>query len=282
MNIDWFQSFLDAANQQSFSKAAHLNNISQPALSKHIKNLENNFGVTLFYRTSTGIRLTEAGEHLYKRITPILSDIANIQGELQQFNQNSPIAIGSLPSIATYFLPNKLKSLTSAHKRTSLMIQNTSNELLESLKEGRLDAVFVDDDYVEKTLWKHKLFTEDYYVVLPSDHKLKSNKTIQLEALLGEPFITHQKPCDTRKRIIEQFHYLGLQPNITNEVEFGDFIFGAITSGTGITIVPQIIAQNIQHLDVCCLPISNFGITRTISLVTTNKKIGSLLYKFIQ
>ncbi|MGE6514086.1 LysR family transcriptional regulator [Lysinibacillus sphaericus] len=278
MNVEWLHSFIAAANQKSFSKAAQANNLSQPALSKHIQNLENNLGVELFHRTSMGIELTAAGERFNKRITPVIAELAAIRQELQQFSQSNPIAIGGLPSLATYYLPPKLNQMD---KPLTLMIQNTSNELLQSLQKGRLDAVFVDAKYVGESMWSTELFTEPYYVVFNFNHRFKSRQTVDLSELSKEPLIVHQAPCDTRKDIVKQIKTLGYQPNIVSEVNFGDFIFGAVTAGMGITIVPELMAKNIRHLHLCALPIENFGKMRTIALVARNKELGLNLSQLI-
>ena len=108
-----------------------------------------------------------------------------------------------------------------------------------------------------------------------------SKKTVELAELCEEPLIVHQAPCDTRKHIVEQIESLGHKPNIISEVAFGDFIYGAVMAGMGITIVPELVAKNISHLELFVLPIANFGRKRTISLVSRSNKLGSKLYKFL-
>ncbi len=282
MNLDWLQSFAEAAKQKSFSKAANVNNISQPALSKHIQNLENNLNVRLFHRTPTGIRLTEAGEHFYNKIIPVITELTTIRADLQQFCRSNPVAIGSLPSLATYYLPLRMKDFRFMDRSSSLIPQNTSSELLQSLQEERLDAVFIETEYIDESLWSRELFTEPYYALFPTDHKYKLKDTIELEELYKEPLITHQAPCDTRSHIIHQIELAGYKPNIINEVAFGDFIYGAVAAGTGITIVPELLAKNIKHLNLIALPITDFGRTRTISLVSKNKRLGSTLHQYIK
>ncbi|WP_107951583.1 LysR family transcriptional regulator [Lysinibacillus parviboronicapiens] len=278
MHVEWLRSFIEAANQKSFSKAAQVNNLSQPALSKHIQNLENNLGIELFHRSSMGIELTAAGERFYTRITPVIAELVAIREELQQFSQSNPIAIGSLPSLATYYLPQKINQMDNP---MTLMIQNTSSELLQSLQKGRLDAVFVDANYIGEAIWSYDLFTEAYYVVFPLNHRFNSRQIVDFSELAEEPLIVHQAPCDTRKDIVAQIQALGYQPNIVSEVNFGDFIYGAVTAGMGITIVPELMAKNIGHLQLCAVPIENFGKMRTISLVARNKKLGSNLHELL-
>jgi LysR family transcriptional regulator, transcription activator of glutamate synthase operon len=281
MNIEWLQSFVEAAKQKSLSKAAKVHNLSQPALSKHIRNLEHDLDITLFYRTSTGIELTEAGERFYNRIVPVLAELTAIRQELRQFRRTTPIAIGSLPSLATYYLPPRIKGLRLLDRPMTLMIQNTSGELIQSLQEGRLDAVFVDTLYIGESLWSCELFTESYYAVFPLHHHFRSRKSVELAELCEEPLIVHQAPCDTRKHIIEQMESLGHKPNIISEVAFGDFILGAVAAGMGITIIPELMAKHIGHLQLFALPITNFGRNRSISIATRSRKLGSQLYEFI-
>ncbi|SDX32231.1 DNA-binding transcriptional regulator, LysR family [Marininema mesophilum] len=277
MNIEWLKSFAEAAKQKSFSKAAKENNLSQPALSKHIRNLENNLDIVLFHRSSAGIQLTEAGQRFYTRITPVIAELNTIRQDLKQF-RNNPIAIGSLPSLATYYLPSKFKKL---NRPMTLMIQNTSGELLQSLQEERLDAVFVDTLHTGESLSRYELFTEPYYAVFPLDHRFKSKETVELAELCEEPLIVHQAPCDVRKHIIEQMELLGHKPNFIYEVAFGDFILGSVMAGMGITIFPEMMAKNISHLELFSLPIVNFGRERTVSLITKDNNIGSKLFGLV-
>ncbi len=167
-------------------------------------------------------------------------------------------------------------------RSVSLMLQNTSKELLKSLQEERLDAVFVETTCTDRSLWSSELFTEPYYALVSLDHKYQNKDTIQLAEICEEPLITHQAPCDTRNHIVYQMKSAGYKPNIISEVAFGDFIYGAVAAGMGITIVPELLAKNINHLDLLALPIVNFGRKRTISLVSPDKRLGSMLYQYIK
>ncbi|MGC8229347.1 LysR family transcriptional regulator [Pseudobacillus badius] len=279
MNIEWLQSFAEAAKQKSFSKAAKETNLSQPALSKHIRNLEDDLESVLFHRTSTGIELTEAGERFHNRILPVIAELTSIRQELRQFRRTTPIAIGSLPSLATYYLPSIIKELRLLDRPMTLMLQNTSKELVQSLQEGRLDVVFVNTLDIGESLCSYELFSEPYYAVFPFDHRFRSKQTVELAELCEEPLIVHQAPCDSRNHITSQMELLGLKPNIISEVAFGDFIYGYVMAGMGITIVPELVAKNISHLELFSLPIVKFK--RSISLAAKSSKLGSQLYEFM-
>jgi LysR family transcriptional regulator, transcription activator of glutamate synthase operon len=137
------------------------------------RHLEQDLDVVLFHRTSAGIELTEAGERFYNRIVPVLDELNAVRQELRQFCQTTPVAIGSLPSLATYYLPPRIRGNRFSGRSMTLMIQNTFWELIQSLQEGRLDAVFVDTSYVGDSLWSCELFTESYYAVFPLHHRFR-------------------------------------------------------------------------------------------------------------
>lgn len=281
MNIEWLHSFVAAAKYKSLSKAAAAQNLSQPAISKHIRNLEQNLDTLLFYRSSSGIELTEAGERFLNRISPVLHEITAIRQELRQYGRTAPIALGCLPSLASYYLPTRIKGRSILGRPLTLMIQNTSAELMQSLQEGRLDAVFIDGAHAEDTLWSSELFTESYYAVFPNDHRFRQRKMVRLAELGREPLIVHEAPCDTRKHIIEQMELVGQKPNIIREVAFGDFILGAVTAGMGITIVPELMAKHINHQQLFTLPISDFGKKRSVVLAAGSSKLGVQLYRLL-
>src|SRR5699024_255689 len=143
-------------------------------------------------------------------IKPILFELETINEDLQQFQHNKPLVIGSLPSLAKYYLSPKINSSELLNRPLRLMVQDTSEELLQSLQEGRLDAILVDTEYSGKHLRKFKLFSESYYAILPLNHKFKDKKSLRLEELYKEPLIIHQSPCDTREHIFKQIEFLGL------------------------------------------------------------------------
>ncbi|MBI0392557.1 LysR family transcriptional regulator [Thermoactinomyces sp. CICC 24226] len=245
------------------------------------RHLEQDLDVVLFHRTSAGIELTEAGERFYNRIVPVLDELNAVRQELRRFCQTTPVAIGSLPSLAIYYLPPRIRGNRFSGRSMTLMIQNTFWELIQSLQEGRLDAVFVDTSYVGDSLWSCELFTESYYAVFPLHHRFRERKTVHLSELCDKPLIVHQAPCDTRKHIIEQMELLGRKPNIISEVAFGDFILGAVAAGMGITIIPELMAKNIGHLQLFALPVTDFGRERSISIAARHRKLGRQLYQLI-
>ena len=282
MNIEWFHCFVETVHSKSLLKTSLALNISQPAASKQIQKLEQTFGVMLFRRSHKGMELTEAGRILYNRIRPVLSELAAIQRELQNVESLKQISLGTLPSLAAYYLPSRVNALQKQGTTVALQVFNTSREALEQLRAGQLDGAIVQmapSLQIEEFPWHQEVLTEPYYAIVPLQHSLSQRRAVTMTDLRREAIVTYPSACDTRQSIVRSYEYQGWQPKVVTEIGFGESILNFVASGAGITIVPQIIAAHANHLSVVTLPIRDFSEQRTLVLVTRSERIGKLLHQ---
>ncbi|MFC5451637.1 LysR family transcriptional regulator [Paenibacillus aestuarii] len=276
MDIQWLKSFVLTAQNKSLSKTSEWLNLSQPAVSKQIRKLEETYGVTLFYRSTQGVELTKAGAMLLERIQPVLMDLELIYKELQDFKTTQKIWLGALPSIATYFLRRKIPTL---EVNTDVMVCNTSTELLSWLKAGKLDAALIDKRSADPHLWSKDLFSESYLAILPKSHPLGEQQCVTVADIKDESFVFYPESCDVRQCITQRLLMLGIEPKVSTEVSFGDFILGYVAAGAGITILPKIVTENLSVVSLTAVPIIDFNTTRTISIIARSEKLGKRLYR---
>lgn len=264
MNLAWLEAFIVIVEEKSITKAAEKLHISQPALSKQLKNLETEFSTSLVTRSAQGIAVTKTGSHLFERAKTLIHQSDLIKRELQGLNGSKKLTIGCLPSIATSYLP---KFKLSDH---CVFIQNYSEALTDSLINGQIDIALIDDSFCVKGFAKKKLFSENYVAIVPKKYKLKQLEILTWRNVQDYPMILHASPCDSYSRITSYVQKNQYDIKIIREVPFGDFLYGYVLSGEGMTIVPKLIAQNLQHLDVDRIPVQE--LTRTISVVAKEKK----------
>ena len=155
MNVDYelYKIFYQVANSGNITHASQKLNISQPAISKSIKNLETQLGGELFVRTQKGVILTEEGKVLYDHIKNAINNITNAENEfsnLIKLNTGS-IRIGVSTTITEKFLLPCLKKFHKLYPNIVIhMYTDTSNELLDKLKNGSIDLAVIhviDKDY---------------------------------------------------------------------------------------------------------------------------------------
>jgi LysR family transcriptional activator of glutamate synthase operon len=282
LNLEYFKGFLEAVKQKSLAKASEKLNITHPALSKQIRKLEEYYGVTLFTRSAMGVELTDAGHILHQRIQPILSDFASLQLDLLKFNEIRRINLGTLPSLAAFYLPQIIYNIEEKGIEVDISVKNTSNEILEQLNRGEIQAAIIECESSHRSLWSQPLFSEPYYAVVPQHHKYYEYDSIDIRSISNEPLVLHPPVCNIRKcvtKILDRYH---LKPNLKTEVDFGDFILGYVATGAGITIVPEVLSAHVSNFGLKAIRIDDQAAKRTISLVTTSEAVGKFLSVFFK
>ncbi|WP_248930053.1 LysR family transcriptional regulator [Paenibacillus hamazuiensis] len=274
MNTEWFETFLEAVRLKSLSKAADRLHLTQPAASKQLHSLEEALGVKLLERSPAGVAPTAAGQKLYDRLVPVVSELAAIRRELKETAQ--PVRLGAIPSLAAHYLPQRLARLQPPGA-VQLAVYGTSAEQLAALTAGTLDAALVESRYAAPPYWSAEVLTEPYCAVMPQTHPLAARAEVTLEELAEERLIVHPPACDIRRSIAEAYEARRLAPLIGAEVGFGESIIGFVAAGAGITIMPRLAAEHAGRLGLAAVPVSGFGRERTIVLLAASAAIGQAL-----
>lgn len=255
MNLEWLQAYITIVEEKSITKAAEKLNISQPALSKQLKNLEAEYHILLLNRSSKGIEPTQAGLHLYTRGKKLLEQANLIKLDLQEMNNAHKITVGCLPSLATSYLPH------FNSENHCVFIQNCSSALIHSLENNQVNVSLVDDYFYDGSMVKKDLFTQKYIAVVPKKYNLGELSELSWDLIEKYPLVLPAAPCDTHSKIEDYAYNNNIQLTIVRQVTFDEFIYGYVLSGEGMTIVPQIIAQTLTHLDLDLIPVENLSLT---------------------
>ncbi|MCS1352732.1 LysR family transcriptional regulator [Mechercharimyces sp. CAU 1602] len=266
MHIEWIYSFIQAAQTQSLSKASDQLNLSQPALSKQMRALESTLGSHLFHRSPQGVSLTEAGEIALSHFKIMIADWEQLQAKLQAHADSHLMRIGTLPSLASTYLPAKL---LAAPFPTEVHVKDNSQQLIDLLQDRNLDIIFIDLPTKKKKVVVHQpIFTEPLYLIVPHNHPLSSMTSVKYIDLIGHPFVLYPHGCDIRFFIEHTFAKLKENPQITLESSYGESILGYVRAGVGITILPQLLADELKQDKLKVIPFDEADATRTISMVS--------------
>lgn len=281
MQVEWYRSFTEAVKWKSLSKAAEKLSLTQPAISKHIRNLETAFGVELFRRGTAGVELTEAGKLFLERITPVVEAIDAIEEEMRQLTERPRYALGSLPSVAAHVLPARLRDYHAAGYPLAVSVRGSSEELTAALREGSLDAVLIDAEFAGGGLWSRDLFIEHYVAVLPQRHALQDCEELSVDRLRQEPFVFLDK-CDSLYRFERVAERYGFRPNVRLKVDSTDYLLGVVAVGTGITVLPSLFRSQAERLGLHAVPIREPELRRTIALAARTAATGGRLYRLLE
>ncbi|OEH92790.1 LysR family transcriptional regulator [Bacillus solimangrovi] len=271
MNLQQLRYFVELVNWNSLSKAAEALYISQPALSKQIKNLEQFLGLTLLNRTSKGIELTDDGERLFHKIKPILIELDSI---VQEMSSRRKLRVGALISIGSYFFSSRANKENSY--QYSIVFRSTTTELLHLLLNKELDAVIVQD--VEQFLHlKSKLiFQEEYLVALSETNQLVEQKEVELLDLIEEKIFIPSSSCESSDLVQKIFKSCDINPKIYKEVQT-DSLLNYVGEGQGIAFFPSIQAQKNTKKNIVFKKIKKKPLVRSFYLLTHSNKDTELM-----
>jgi len=146
LDLDHIEAFLATADQGTVTAAARVMHLTQPAVSRNLKLLEEALGVTLFERAGRGLVLTAAGRALVPRARRLLGEAGDLRRELARIGARRyhDVRIGTVDSVATWLLPDVLAALRDAWPGLEVKLHTARTaELLERLREGILDLAVV-------------------------------------------------------------------------------------------------------------------------------------------
>lgn len=164
--------FRALAQARNFGRAAELANVTQPALSMQIKELEAILGVALVERLPRDVRLTRAGRDVLARAERILSEAMELETSARRQGLQAALTLGMIPTIAPYLLPGALARLRAGDITRDLRLREAQTaDLLSGLREGRLDAVVLADPVPAPDLVIAPLF-QDRFLLAGSEGRI--------------------------------------------------------------------------------------------------------------
>jgi len=243
MDVDarLWRSFTTVAEELHYGRAAERLHITQPALSRQIRDLERALGVTLFDRTSRRVVLSRAGQAVLGQARRALaeSDRAVRLARLAAHGDWGELAIAALPAVALGLLPAIIRAYRDAHPAIEVTISESfDDEQLAALTDGRIDAGFLRAAAAPPGLHLETLLTEPLLAGLPADHRLARHDRIALADLAGEPFVffPRHRSALAYDEFIASCRAAGFSPAIAQEAS-GISALGLVAAGLGVTVV---------------------------------------------
>ena len=194
MNFAQLKAFQAVANNGSVTRAAQLLHVSQPSVSKHLKNLEEDYGIKLFDRNAGAAELTDAGSSLLQHANAILVHLDEAKKELRSpknWTKSDPLKIGGSYAASALLLPSLLVNFKSKHRDTSIILRSgTTRELKTMLLNSTVELALLNElpanpDFVSEPFRKEKLV-----VFAAPSHPLARKKRLTLSDLRQAALVT--------------------------------------------------------------------------------------------
>ncbi len=248
MNLELYRIFYVVAQCKNITKASNELNISQPAVTKHIKNLEDYFGTPLFIRTKKGVILNEYGEKIFLKVKQALTLLGDVEKELTEFNENQSgtIKLGISTSLTRKYLLKYIKDFHKIYPNIILTIStDPTKKLIDDLKSGKIDIIiskFPKNKDLE--LNYIKLGTTKYIFVVNDEYKHLLNRKVDARELINYPLLLQKNPSNSRNSADRYFKMLDLKVEPTMNIGSSNLLIDFVKIGYGIGYVTKMYAKD--------------------------------------
>lgn len=275
MDLTYLQTFREVAIRQSFTKAAEALGYAQSSVTTQIQKLEKTYQVKLFERYSNNkIRLTSAGEELFKLAGQMLELFEQSKEKMARQGGGS-MTIGTMDSIASYFLPSYIQSTRKEYPELNIRLQTDSEELiLHQVKEGEADiGLILADDASDPSLQWITVREEPLVLIVGASHPLLERGELALTDLMNAEWIMPEQTCNYRQLLERLLRANGISYRIGLELGNPEAIKRSILAGHGLSILPQMAAmEEIERGELKMLPIRHPELKLAVQLVLHPKK----------
>lgn len=234
--------FLQVARTCSFSETARTANLSQPALSRTIKLLEEDLGVRLFDRNSRNVVLTSAGAALLPIVERLTSDFDLAFRELDQTfsGERGRVVIGALPSVAAEFLPRAIARFLQDRSRVEVIVrENLTGGLLQNLQDRSIDLSITIQPARSAAIRFEPMFEDDYVLVCRPDDLAAIPDPAPWSVFADLPFIAMEPRSSVRMMTDSLFTGAGIDAPARFECAQLATVGGLIGEGLGISLLPR-------------------------------------------
>ncbi len=271
--------FHTVAQVKSFTKAAEILNLTQPAITFQIKNLEEEFSTRFFNRDQNRITLTETGKILCRYAEKILSEyeranieIAKVTGVL-----GGEIRIGVASLLGRYLLPKLIGMFKQEYPNIEIiMLVGDSAHLVQKIQEHTVDLIIVSEPYSVKNFVVKPFIDDEIVVIIHPEHKWAMRDLIEVEDFLKEPFIARE-PGSGLREVYKNFlssRNIGLKNlNVVMTLGSSEALKSAVESGIGYTIISNIAVKREIELGVLKqVPVKEMNLRRRFLVVYPMKE----------
>lgn len=276
--------------EKSFTKAAEILFLSQPYLSKQIKILEGNLGVSLFYRNSKIVTLTENGQIflLYaERILVLCEESCRTLIDFKN-GERGNLIVGASQTIGDYLMPRLLAIFTQNYPQINLKVAVNSTRLIATqINNRQIDLAIVESEVPQELKSKLNIehfVTDELNLIIANSHPFAKREKIKKNDLYHIKFITlysNSTICKFVDNILKQNNIDINQLDIVLQLNSIEAIKTAVSSGLGAAFIPTLtIEKELKLNTIQILEIENIKIKRTLSILSNSDGYKSKAFRF--
>jgi DNA-binding transcriptional LysR family regulator len=246
MELRHLRYFIGVAEEENVSRAALKLHVSQPALSRQIRDLEDELGFRLLERSAKSVRLTEAGRVFLTEARAVLQRAEDGVKAARAIatGASGELHVGYAPSLTARILPQTLRAFQAELPGVRVRLHDLSTEeMLAGLREGKLQIAFIVHltPAMLRGLQFQELIRDSICLAVAPKHPLAGRRTITLTEVAREPLITYSRKDypDAHEMLAAVFAGINAKPRIVEEHDSVSSLIAAVEAGNGVAVAPQ-------------------------------------------
>ena len=275
MDFHHLKYFVEVADQKSFSKAARNLHISQSAISRTIKSLEDELGVVLFMRNAKAVDLTDGGTIFLTHAKRVVFMFEHLKTDFEnEFKlEQGSILIGLPPITDAPIFAQLLGEFKKYYPQIDLELYEHGSKKVEiSVQEGLIDIGIICTKPHAKEFDSFYLTSDPLHVILPKSNPLAGYKEISLEQLSEESFVLYRDDFNLHDEIVKACKHVGFQPHIVFETSQRDLMLQTVSADLGVALLPSRLCPRPDEdtsvsRNVVVKPLINPEITHTLYVI---------------
>ena len=248
MDIRALRYFVELVREKSFTRASEKLFVTQPTISKMIRNMEEELGQPLLNREGHSFTLTDSGQVLFARGQLILAQMQQLEAELADLQslQHGRLALG-IPPMVGHVYADLIRAYRSRYPKVELSIVEYGGRRIEqAVLEGELDlAITMLPTREEGVLSALELDCYPIQVVLPDLPRWRGDSEIRLADLQEEPFLLYTQAFTLSERLEQACQQAGFVPQVAARSSQWDFLTALVRSGMGVAFLPEPICRRL-------------------------------------
>lgn len=280
--------FDTVARRLNFTKAANELNITQPAVTKHIKEIELNLNIKLFERNGTKIKLTQAGEILVKYTEEIFSVYQKMEFEIGQLQekQKGHLRLGASTTIAQYVLPPILAEFRKRFPEIQLnLVIHNSEKIEDLLTNNKIDVGLIEAQIKNRTFHYFPFMKDEIVLVARQNHPLSTKNHLKTDDLLQIPFVLRESGSGTLETIDLALKAKNIKLNeLKTEIRLGstESIKSYLLHSDALAFLSvQSILQELKSHTLTIIDVKNMAIPRYFNFIIPEGEQSKLVSLFI-
>jgi DNA-binding transcriptional LysR family regulator len=246
MELRHLRYFIGVAEEENVSRAALKLHVSQPALSRQIRDLEDELGFLLLERSAKSVRLTGAGRAFLIEARAVLQRAEDAVKAARSIatGGSGELHVGYAPSLTARILPPALRAFQAELPGVRVKLHDFSTEeMLTGLRDGELQIAFVVRlvPALLRGLRFEELARDSICLAVAPKHPLAGRRTVSLKEVAAEPLITYSRKDypDAHENLIAMLAAIKAKPRIVEEHDSVSSLIAAVEAGNGVALAPQ-------------------------------------------